>query len=231
MSVAVVGTPAAPAPFASGTGASYTAGAGSNRVVVLVLEHSSSSGGGTPVYTGVQPTFGGVNMTQVGLLITSTAVRYMCCSMWRLKEANIPAGANTMVASWSDATNNLNEANALAAIYTLSGVDQTTPVTSPVGSGIGNGVTTVASSSVTSTTGGMMIYGVSFNGSTDIGVVLPTGYTTNEAVTGFDFSGYAASGHKAIASGGAETPSVSWTGAGGAAILAANFQAKGAYSE
>jgi hypothetical protein len=224
MSVAVVGTPAAPAPFTSGTGASYTAGTGSNRVVVLVLEHSSSSGGGTPVYTGVQPTFGGVNMTQVGLLITSTAVRYMCCSMWRLKEASIPAGANTIVASWSDAANNLNEANALAAIYTLSGVNQTTPVTS-TGSGVGNSVTTVASSSVTSTSNGLVIYGVSFNASTGTGVVLPTGYTTDEAVNSFDFSGFAAAGHKAITSGGTETPSVSWTGAGGAAILAANFQA------
>lgn len=224
MSVAVVGTPATPAPFTSGTGTSYTAGAGSNRVVVLVLEHSSSAGGGTPVYTSVQPTFGGVNMTQVGSFITSTASRYQCASMWLLKEASIPSGAQTMVASWSDATNNLNEANALATIYTLSGVDQGTPVTS-TGSANGNSVTTITSSAVTSTTGGMTIYGVSFNASTAVGVSLPSGYTTDDTVTAFDFSGYAAGGHKAIVTGGSESPAVSWTGAGSAAILVANFQA------
>lgn len=224
MSVAVVGTPATPAPFTSGTGTSYTAGAGSNRVVVLVLEHSSSAGGGTPVYTGVQPTFNGVNMTQVGPLVTSTAARYQCASMWLLKEASIPSGAQTLVASWSDATNNLNEANALATIWTLSGVDQTTPMTSS-GSATGNSVTTLTCSNVTSTTGGLMIYGVSFNASTAVGVSLPSGYTTDDAVTSFDFSGYAAGGHKAIVTGGTEAPAVSWTGAGGAALIAANFQA------
>lgn len=224
MSVAIVGTPATPSPFTSGTGTSYTAGAGSNRVVVLVLEHSSSAGGGTPNYTGVQPTFGGVNMTQVGTLVTNATARCQCVSMWLLKEASIPSGAQTLVATWSNGTNNLNEADALAAIYTLSGVDQTTPMTS-TGSGTGDSVTTVTSSSVTSTTNGMMIYGVSFNASTAVGVTLPSGYTTDESVTSFDFSGYAAAGHKAIVSGGAETPAISWTGAGGAAILAANFQA------
>lgn len=224
MSVAVVGTPAAIAPFTSGTGTSYTAGAGSNRVVVLVLEHTSSAGGGTPNYTGVQPTFGGVNMTQVGSFITTTAARYMCASMWFLPEASIPSGAQTMVASWSNGTNNLNEANALATIYTLSGVDQTTPASS-VGSNISNSATTIASSSVTSTTGGLVIYGLSFNASSGTGVTLPSGYTTDEAVTGFDFAGFAAGGNKAIGTGGTESPSASWTGAGGVAILAANFQA------
>lgn len=224
MSVAVVGTPLDIAFFTSGTGGAYTAGAGSNRVVVLAIQHSSTSGGGIPVYTGVQPTFGGVNMTQVGVFITNTTARYMCCSMWLLKEAGIPSGSQTMVASWSDASNNLNEPNALAVVYTLSGVDQTTPVTA-TDSGVTNSATSISGSGLASTANGLVIYGASFNASSSVGVTLPSGYTTDEAVTAFDFSGFAAAGSKPIVSSGTETPTVSWSGAAAAAILIANFQA------
>jgi len=144
--------------------------------------------------------------------------------MWYMPEASIPSGAQTMTASWSTGANDLNEADALAVIYTLSGVDQTTPMTN-FNSANGNAATTITCGSVTSTTGGMVLYGVSFNASTGTGVTLPSGYTTDEAVAPFDFSGFAAGGHKAISTGGTEAPAVSWTGAGGVTIIAANFQA------
>lgn len=223
MSVAISGTPVT-GTFTSGTGLSITAGAGSNRALVLALAHTSSSGGGVPVYTGVQPTFNAINLQQIGSFITNSAARYMCGSMWLMKEASIPSGAQTLVASWSDASNNLNEANALATVWTLTGVDQTTPVTA-TDSGSTNSATSIAGSGLSATAAGMVLFNGAFNAGSSTGVTGPTGYTQDLATTGFDFSGWGMMGHKAIGSAGTETPTISWTGASAAAILIANFQA------
>jgi hypothetical protein len=191
--------------------------------LVLALAHSSSSGG-APVYTGVQPTFNGVNLTQAGTLIVNGAAHWMLATMWYLLEASIPAGAQTMVASWSSGTNNMNEADALATVFTLSGVNQTSPV-SGTDSGTTNSATTIAGAGLAATTGGLVIFSGAFNAGSAVGVTGPSGYTLDLTTTAFDFSGYAMQGHKAIASAGTETPSISWTAAAGAVILTANFQA------
>lgn len=222
MSVTVVGTTQANV-FTSGTGISCAPGAGVNRAVVLALAHSSSSGNGSPVYTGVQPTYNGINMLQAGSFIVNSAVRYMAASFWYALEANLPGTAQTIVASWSDATNHLNEADALATIWTLSGVNQSSPV-SATDSGNSNSVTTISGSGLAATSGGMVLFNAAFNPASSVGVTGPTGYTQDMTPTSFDFSGFAMSGHKAIGSAGTETPSVSWSGAATAAILTANFQ-------
>jgi hypothetical protein len=222
MSVAVVGTPQ-DGVFTSGTGVSYAPGAGSNRVVVLALAHSSSSGQGVPVYTSVQPTYNAINMVQAGSFVVSSTARYMAGSLWYALEANLPGAAQTIVASWSDVTNHLNEADALGTAWTLSGVNQTTPV-SATDSGNANSATSIAGAGLASTTGGMVLFNAAFNAGSGVGVTGPAGYTQDMPTTSFDFSGFAMMGHKAIVSGGTETPSVSWTGASAAVMLTANFQ-------
>ena len=218
--VSIVGTPQT-GTFTSGTGRSYTAGAGTNRAVVLVLAHYSSSGGGVPNYTGVQPTYGGVNMTQVGTLKVNSTAPYLVLSMWYILDANIPTGAQTMVASWSDGTNALNEANALATIYTLSGVNQTVPV-SATDTGFVSAATSVSGTGLTTTDGGLVIVNSVINpaGNTGVG---PAGYTVDFA-SAFDFSGFTVMAHKAIVTANTETPAVSWTGSSAGIIYTANFQ-------
>src|SRR6185312_4989238 len=207
--------------FTSGTGISYTAETGTNRAVVLILTQSSSSGQGTPLYTGFQPTYGGVNMVQAGSFINNSASRYMIVSMWYVLEANIPTGAQTMVASWNDTTNHLNEANAQAAIYTLSDVNQTTPCTA-TDSGTTNSATSISGSGLATTTGGIVLLGCAFNAGSNTGIT-PTNYT-RDFLTSFDFSGFGMMCHFFPQAITTETPVVSWTGAGTAAILTANFQ-------
>lgn len=221
MSVAVVGTPTAGI-FTSGTGVSYTAGAGSNRAVVLTLSHTAAAGG-TPNYTGVQPTFGGVNMIQAGTLITNTVSRWFAQSCWYLPEASIPSGAQTMVASWNSGTNNLNEADALASIYTLSGVNQASP-TSGTDSGVSNAAAgTISGSGLVVTAGSLVVLTCGCNAASNT-LVTPAGYTQTQK-TGFDFSGYCDQAYKAILSNGTETPAVTWTGSSDtASIMTINFQ-------
>ena len=223
MSVAVVGTPQAGV-FTSGTGVNCTPGSGVNRAVVLALAHSSSSGNGPPVYTGVQPTYNGINLTQIGSFISNTTVRYAAVSFWLALEASLPSTSKPIVASWSDGTNGLNEADALATVWTLSGVNQTTPV-SGTDSGATNSASSIAGAGLSATAGGIVLFNAAFNPGSSTGITGPSGYTQDMTFTPFDFSGYAMMGHKTIGSAGTETPAVSWTsGATSAAILTVNFQ-------
>jgi hypothetical protein len=223
MSVSLVGSATTVSPFVSGTGVSYAAGAGSNRVVLLILMHSSSSGDGVPVGTGIQPTYNGVNMLSAISFVTSGVARYQCGSAWICKEANIPGSAQTINATWSNASNNLNEADGLALVATFSGVDQTTPVSSNA-TGLVDNDTTITCGAVATTNGGMAVYGLSYNASTGTGTTLPSGYTTDMSITPFDFSGFGAAGHKSV-SAGSDSPAASWTGAGGAIIMGLNLKA------
>ena len=217
MSVAVVGTPAGGV-FASGTGVNYTAGAGSNRIVLLGLAHTSSAGVAPTVYSA--PTFGGTALTEVGSFIVNSTARFWVASLWLLKEASIPSGSQAVVASWSTGSNNLNEGNALSTLWTLSGVNQTTPV-SATDSGTTNSATSVAGSGLSATGGGLVAYVCSYG--VDSTGTVPSGYT-EASRNNFDFVGQASMGHKTISSAGTETPSFSWTGTAGAVILTANIQ-------
>ena len=152
----------ADAALVSGTqitgGGTYTAGAGSNRLVVIALaRRMAGTTTTTPNVTAL--TWGsrsiGAGITEA-VHQASTSNGRCNAYVWYVKEADIPAGAQTLAATWNVTMGGSGD---LFTVYTLSGVNQTTPVNTTVMVDNGNGADpwtmapTVASGSVQVTSG------------------------------------------------------------------------------
>jgi hypothetical protein len=108
MAVAIAGTPSQIA-----TGDSYTAEPGSDRVVVWVFADEDFFS------VTASPTMGSQAFTE-GVFIEGTDRSY--AGIYYIKEADIPAGSQTMAAVWSASV----DGTTLGTVLTLTGVEQTT---------------------------------------------------------------------------------------------------------
>ena len=132
--VALVGTPKAVV-----GGGTVAADAGSNRVVVIALgRRNSGTSTATPTVTAL--TWGSLSLN-AGITLasrqSSTGNGRCSTNIWYVKEADIPAGAQTLSASWS--VSPMAGSGDLFTVYTLSGVNQTTPIDTTVNVNNGNG--------------------------------------------------------------------------------------------
>lgn len=203
------------------SGGAYTAAAGSDRLLVWPFGAMKSTET-APVISTV--THGAATLTQAGSSAVSATQSYAFADEWYLKEANIIAGSQTMTATFSVVPNDTTyQGNA----YTLTGVDQTTPlVDSDIA--VGTAVTGLTSPSVDVEAGGVAIFIVVKDSDSDT-FNTPSGYT-KVSLGNFGFSGAAAAYSKLITSAGTEAPAITWTGAGNGALKIASFRRVGSTS-
>jgi hypothetical protein len=101
-----------------GSGVSFTAAAGSNRLITAIVDYGQL----TPAATTATPSMGAQAFTLAGSL-GSTTGGIAKVQMFYIKEADIPAGANTISITFDQ-----NVAYPHVTIVEWTGVDQTTPV-------------------------------------------------------------------------------------------------------
>lgn len=204
MAVAIAGTPA----IVDG-GGSYTAETGSNRLVVWTFG-AVKSNENPPALTGV--TFGAVAMT-LGVTVISADQTYALASFWYIKEADIPGGSNAFTPSWSVTPNDtLYQGYA----WTLTGVDQTTPVVDTDGA-FGTASSSLTGSGLTVTADGIALAHATKNEDAD-NFNTPAGYT-KASLGNYSFSGHGVTLRKLITGAGTESPNVTFTSANAALAL------------
>lgn len=106
-------------------GGSYTAQTGSNRLVVFFL---CGEGGSSTDTEGSTLSFGGVSATLLRKQDTASST-YVGVSCFYIKEADIPSGAQTVLATFVDDT----PTNSAVLCMTLTDCDQTTVSDADVG--------------------------------------------------------------------------------------------------
>lgn len=140
MAVSIVGTPQSIV-----AGGTYTAEAGTNRLVVI-------AGMGESAFSS-RPLVGltlNVAMTEAAYSGNSAAPKG---GVYFIKEADIAVGAMTLVEDWGGQTHETFRGVA----YTLADVDQTTPLAASVGNNDGSGSLDALDLALTSVTDGAMI--------------------------------------------------------------------------
>lgn len=163
MAIAIEGTPS----YGNTTASTYTAETtGSDRLLLVCVSCEDS---GTPDITGV--TFGGVTCTQAVTVRSGGATGpYQNASIYYLKQADIPSGAQSAAATFdSDPITT----GPIFDFITLSGVDQTTPVDDFASQSRDNSAgTTFATGCVldTNTNGGLAVALLAHGGSSAIAV-------------------------------------------------------------
>lgn len=189
------------------SGGTFTAGSGSNRVLVWAFS-GTRGGAGAPAITGA--TFGGEPMTQAVFAVNTTQ-RYNASTIYYLLEADIPSGSQTATATWDGGTP--VDDTVQGQMYTLSGIDQTDPVVD-IDSAVGETATSLTGSGLSIVTDGVAIAigsksedGDSWN--------TPSGYTKVYLGT-FDFSGSAVAYSKLTTSTTSESLAVTFSAANGA---------------
>lgn len=205
MAVAIAGTPAA-----VNDGGSYTAEAGSNRLVVWTFGAMKSTEN-PPVISGV--TFGGVAMS-LAVTSISAAQAFALTSVWYLKDADIPSGSQALVISWSVEP---NDTTYLGRCYTLTGVDQTSPLVDTDGA-VGSSVASLQGGGLTVEAAGVVIAHASKSENTD-NFNTPSGYTKT-SLGNYGFSGHSVVYDRLISGAGTESPSVTFTSANASLSLA-----------
>lgn len=98
-------------------GGTYTAAAGSNRLVVI-------AGNGESAYSSrplVGISMGGVAFTEAVTAVDGTATKG---GIWYIKEADIPSGAQTITVDWNGQVHD----TFMGSIYTLTDIDQDNPL-------------------------------------------------------------------------------------------------------
>lgn len=205
MPITIAGTPA----VANG-GDNYTAETGSNRLVVWTFGAMKSTEN-APAISGV--TFGGVAMS-LAVTSISDSQAFALSSVWYLKHADIPSGAQALVITWSTEP---NDTTYLGRCYTLIGVDQTNPLVDTDGA-IGSSVASLQGGGLTVEDGGIVIAHASKSNDTD-NFNTPSGYTKT-SLGNYDFSGHSVVYHKLISGAGTESPSVTFTSANASLSLA-----------
>jgi hypothetical protein len=140
------------------TSSGVTAQSGSNRCAVLIVASRAISG-----VTGFTATWGASNFEFIGFSGVPVS-DHSCVAMFIMREANIPAGSNTITVSPTGANTN----RCVAHLVEYSGVNQTTPAGTGVGT-TGPGGNTVAALSLTvnmTSTLSLMVSSVASNSGT-----------------------------------------------------------------
>ena len=128
------------------TGA-YTAGAGSNRVVVVAITAEQQTTPNTQDVSAI--TLGGNALTKIGEQHAGASAGYLeDVYLYYLKEADIQSGSQTLSVTMVHDGNDL-----MCQVFTLADIDQTTSIGTPVGSSAGSATaeqsfTTTASDSI-----------------------------------------------------------------------------------
>ena len=135
-------------PGTSFSGTSYTAAAGSNRLIVTFLVWRNT--GTLPTSGGCSMDLGVTGMTEVFFEANATSQTASACYM--LKEASIPSGSKTP-AFTSDQTLNACE----MYTYELVDVDQTTTIGAQDSSGVNSDATTFNTGSTTTANNSLVL--------------------------------------------------------------------------
>lgn len=138
---------------ASGTSltiSSYSAGSGSNKVMLVGIAIGATSTGGTVSTTVSSVTYGGTGLTFVGARNSATTNPDVRVEIWRL--VNPSAGPGSVVVALAGST-----AHSLAAgVTTFTGVDQTTPL----GTFASNAATTGSPTVTVTSASGEVVYSI-----------------------------------------------------------------------
>lgn len=108
--------------FTADHSGTYTAGAGSDRLLVVLVANETGVATRPALLTSL--TYGGTGMTKAIQANIETANVDSSVEIWYLKEASIPAGANSFVFTWNATPSN----DFRYCVGTLEDVDQTTPI-------------------------------------------------------------------------------------------------------
>jgi hypothetical protein len=129
------------------SGGTFTAAAGSNRMVTLwVFTRSTNSSATTPL--DLSASWGAQAFTRVGQS-GSNASNRPWVALFRIAETNIPAGANSITITDNAAANNISRC--LAYLVEYSNVNQTTPFGTFVGTSSGSSSVTTQAPTVSMT--------------------------------------------------------------------------------
>ena len=191
------------------TAATYTAAAGSNRLLVAVI-------GAEDLTSLTSLVFGGITMTVGQALFGGNGEADVYA--YYLKDADIPSGSQSLVITQAGASWTTDEWS--GHIYTLTGVDQTTPIGNKVAEN-GNSATTWTVTSITSITDGILLaLGVSLS-PIDAGSTITTASWTTDSFDADAGGGGLVNGNKLITSGASEGVTFDWNGGSesGAAML------------
>ena len=187
----------------SGTANTFTAGAGSNRLLVAVAPSEAST---ASYASNLAPTFGGVALTPIGsdpFIEHGNPDRLI--GGYYLKHALIPSGEQTYAQTETDL------GGWTGTVYTFSGVNQTTPIADFVEEEQASAATWTTSSIIAPDNSIVVVATVnanSFSGSSDI---TTADYVDDHKTANFSsMASYTA--HKVVATGGAESCSFDWAG-------------------
>ncbi len=201
MAVAIAGSAEIAESATGGHPTTYTAAAGSNRLLLCLFDAEDTGN------TIVSIKFGTTVMTE-GLAFYESAQDSQTFAYY-LKEADIPAGAQAIDVTWGGA--NADDPEWVGMIYTLTDVDQTTPVDDSASENEAS-ATTWTGPSVTSTDDGAVFALCGTGSNHSAASSITTANWTTDAVD-YNISGYDAMfGHKFVTTGAAETPVADWNG-------------------
>jgi hypothetical protein len=191
---------------------------GADRLLLIAF---SVEDGSTPDVTGV--TFGGVAATQaVTQRSGGTGGPYPGASLYYIKQANIPSGAQSCAITFDS---DPMSTGPFISFYTLSGVDQTTPVDDTAFASLDNvSATSLAITLETNTSGGMAfaVFGLNLSGAPTI--TNSDGWTEDLDVSRTNYGEWL--GHKAL-TGASETLTLSFNTSSFASLVGAAFKPAG----
>lgn len=199
----------------------YTADAGSDRIVLVVI---IADGGGPPAApTGM--TLGGNSLTEAVYEVdNSGATGKKHTGMFWLKESDIQSGAQTLAWTWSSTPGQFDRAVAL----TLTGVNQTTPVGS-TSTDSEDSSTSIAVRATLTVSDGDMVMAHCFVVGAPTTITDPSGYASSLSVNSPTYNSKDQSiVNKAITSGGTESPAFTISIADGGVASFAVVQAAAA---
>lgn len=196
------------------SGGSFTPGAGSNRLAVLIAAYTYTTA--TRYLTAV--TLGGVSATQV-VSVISAAAQFCYSDIWIIPEASMPSGASTLSPTFNGGTPTTQR----WAAYTLADCDQSD--FSVFNSAVGTTVTSL-NTTFTSTDTSVLIAGVTLVHNASNTNITWSGATE---LAGSDTTHGAPNMRRAVASstiatGASESVTASWTAGVNAAQTMALFK-------
>ncbi len=179
----------------------FTAAAASNRLLVLIINGEDLTGNGA-VFA---PKFGSQAFT-AATTDTVNGASGIDGYLGFIKEADIPSGAQSTTVTDGTGLSWVNNSWA-GSIYTLSGVDQTTPQPQVVVEALETAATSWTTGSITSDTDGVLMIGCPTAGPHDSGSGI-SGYTEIFDIN--EDGGGWRNGYKLITTGSSETATCDW---------------------
>ena len=180
------------------TAATYTAASGSNRLLVVLIGTEDVS-----VLTSV--VFGGETMVESQAFAENQTANVFA---YHILDTNIPSGSQTLVITETGSSWSTDEW--AGHIYTLTGVDQTTPIGNKTTDNEG-AATTWTSTSITSVDDGILLTQGTSISPIDAGSSITTASWTTNAIHNPGGGGQM-SGHKLITTGVSEGVVLDWNG-------------------